>query len=53
MDQIFRKFRVPVENTNALEYITMIEFVCFTSDGKLFWDKLRKSIWQFSVGDPV
>ena len=53
MDQIFRKFWVPIENANALEYVTMIEFVCFASDRKLFSDKLRKSIRQFSVDDLV
>jgi len=53
MDHEFRKLRISVEDTDALNDVTMIKFISLTSNRNLISNKRRKSIWKLFVNDLV
>ena len=53
MGEKFSKLRVSIEGSNALNYITMIKFIGLAGKRKLLLNKLRKSIRELPVNDPI
>ena len=51
--QKFHKFRVSIEDTDALEYVAMVKLVNMAAKCELLSNKFWKSIWKLLVDDPV
>jgi hypothetical protein len=53
VDHKLCKFRVPIEDTDALDDVAMIKFISLAGKRNLLSNKFWKPIWKLFVNDQV